>query len=478
MSRILIQNPLYVAMMDDERREFRGGHLLVEDGTIVSIGPNAIHAEADDVIDARGMVLLPGFINTHHHLFQTLTRNIPRMQSVPLFSWLVNHYEVWRELRGESAYISAKTGLLELMKSGVTLSTDHLYLFPQETDGKLIDEEIRAARELGIRFQPTRGSMSLGRSHGGLPPDEVVQPEDVILADMERLVAQYHDVRPGAMVSISIAPCSPFSVTTDELKRTAQFARQNDLRMHTHLAETLDEEHFCIKTFRKRPVAYLDSVGWIADNAWFAHSVHLSDDEIKLMGQRGSAVAHCPSSNMRLGSGIAPVRKLMQAGVEVGIAVDGSASNDAGNMLAEIRNAMLVSRLRPEGEWLSARDVLWMATRGGAAALGRADVGSLEVGKRADLVLLDVTGIEYAGGMTDPLAALVFNVRMAPVDWLVVEGRILIREGKSGLDEAALAREQNETAERMLNAAAKRTGIDFRMLENGRSVDAVGEADE
>jgi len=474
MSRILIQAPRYVATMDDAGREFSGGHLLIEDGVISSVGPEPLDGSVDEVIDARGMVVLPGFVNTHHHLFQTLTRNVPRMQDAPLFPWLVDHYEVWRELGEEAARVSAKTGLLELMKSGTTLSTDHLYLFPKSSGGQLIDAEINAARELGIRFQPTRGSMSLGRSRGGLPPDDVVQSEAEILADMQRLVDKYHDPAPGAMTRISVAPCSPFSVTTEELARTAEFARDHGLQMHTHLAETLDEEQFCLETFGQRPVAYMESVGWITDNAWFAHSVHLDNDEIELLGKRHVGIAHCPSSNMRLGSGIAPVKKLLEAGARVGIAVDGSASNDSSNMLAEIRMAMLLSRLRPEGEWLTARDALWMATRGGASALGRDEVGSLEVGKRADLVLLSIDGIEYAGAQSDPLAALVFTVRMSPVNWLIVDGQIRIRDGKSEINELSLATEHNRLAEAMLDAAFTKTGTDFRI----RRSELTGEAME
>ncbi len=461
MSRILIRNPLRVAQMDDTQSEFSGGHILIEDGVISSIGPDLPEVDADDVLDATDCVVLPGFINTHHHLFQTLTRNIPRMQNAQLFPWLVDHYEVWRELREEAAYISAKTGLLEMMKSGVTTSSDHLYLFPNRTDGKLIDAEIRAACELRIRFQPTRGSMSLGRSAGGLPPDDVVQPEDVILADMQRLVDEYHDPEPGAMTRISIAPCSPFSVTSDEMRRTAEFAQHNKLQMHTHLAETIDEENFCIEMFGMRPVAYMDSVGWLSENAWFAHTVHLSDDEIMQMGKASVSVSHCPTSNMRLGSGISPIKKLMQAGVGVSLGVDGSASNDSSNMLSEIRNAMLISRLRDEFEWLTARDALWIATRGGARTLGRDDVGSLEVGKRADLALFNVSGIEYAGSLTDPLAALVFCVRQSPVTHLIVDGKLVISEEATAINETALATEHQSIADEMLRLASERTGIDF-----------------
>jgi 8-oxoguanine deaminase len=461
MSRILIKNPLILAVMDDAQTEFSGGHILIEDGIITSISPETTEIDTDEVIDASSCVVLPGFVNTHHHLFQTLTRNVPRMQNAPLFPWLVDHYEVWRELREEAAFVSAKTGLLEMMKSGVTTSSDHLYLFPSKSDGRLIDAEIRAARELNVRFQPTRGSMSLGRSAGGLPPDDVVQSEDAILADMQRLVDEYHDPQPGAMIRISIAPCSPFSVTSDEMRRTAEFAMRNQLQMHTHLAETEDEQNFCIEQFGLRPVAYMESVGWLSDNAWFAHTVHLSDDEIVQMGQAGVSMSHCPTSNMRLGSGIAPVKKLLQAGAGVSLGVDGSASNDSCNMLSEIRNAMLISRLLDESDWLTARDAFWVATRGGAKALGRDDIGSLEVGKCADLAIFDMSGIEYAGALSDPLAALVFCVRMSTVTHLVVDGKIVIRDSQTHLDETAMAVQHQGIADEMFRRAGERTGMDF-----------------
>lgn len=463
--KLLIQNPLHVATMDDAGSEFSGGHILIEDGRISSIGERSLDIQADEVIDATGMVVLPGLVNTHHHLYQSLTRNIPRMQDAPLFDWLVNHYEVWRELTGEAVRVSATTALLEMMKSGVTTSSDHLYLFPHRAEKTLIDAEIESARTLGLRFQPTRGSMTLGKSHGGLPPDDVVQSEEEILSDTERLLKEFHDESEGSMLRISLAPCSPFSVTSQQLQNTAEYAKANGLRIHTHTAETLDEEQFCLDTYGKRPVDYLDSLGWIDSHTWHAHAVHLSDDDIKRMGEVHAGVAHCPDSNMRLGSGIARVREMIDAGIAVGLGVDGSASNDSGNLLTGVRNAMMVSRLRDREYWLTARDALRIATRGGAEALGRSDIGQLTVGKRADLALFDVRGIEYAGGMSDPLAALVFSVRMSPVDWLIVEGNVRIRRGVSEIDESALVRKHNEIAEEMLRRAGKNSGIDFMSRE-------------
>ncbi|MFQ6677453.1 MAG: 8-oxoguanine deaminase [Fidelibacterota bacterium] len=461
MSRILIQNPLAVATMNDSKEEFNGGHILIEDDKIASIGQDDLDIETDRMIDASNMVVLPGFINTHHHLYQTLTRNIPLMQNQSLFRWLTNHYEVWRELTEEAVGISAKTGLLELMKSGTTTSSDHLYLFPEQTSGELIDVEIESARELGIRFQPTRGSMSLGKSNGGLPPDDTVQTEEEIQLDIERLLARYHDESDGAMVRISLAPCSPFSVTPQLMKSTAEFALANNLQMHTHLAETLDEETFCLDLFGKRPAEYVGQLGWMNSNAWYAHAIHLNNDEINRMAETGAGSSHCPTSNMRLGSGIARVKEMLSAGINVSIGVDGSASNDAGNMLMEVRNAMMMSRLREESFWLTARDVLWMATRGGASVLGRNDIGELSVGKQADIALFSMDRLEYAGGLSDPIASLVFSVRTAPVDVLIINGSVQIDEGKTNIDENILIQHHNKIAAEMLQKAQQKTGIDF-----------------
>jgi len=459
--KTLIQNPLLIATQNDQSDEVSGGHILIEDGVISSIGPGSIEVSADQVIDASGMVITPGFINTHHHLYQTLTRNIPLMQNQALFPWLTNHYEVWREVTTEGIRVSALTGLLELMKSGVTTSSDHLYLFPSQASPKLIDAEIEAAQELGLRFQPTRGSMSLGKSRGGLPPDDVVQTEKVIQADTERLLAKYHDPGPGAMTRISLAPCSPFSVTPELMKQSAAFARSNKLQIHTHLAETLDEERFCQDSFGLRPVELMESLDWMTDNSWYAHCVHLSDGEIIRMGQNQVGVSHCPSSNMRLGSGIARIKECLNAGVKVSLGVDGSASNDSGDMLLEMRNAMLISRLREEQYWLTARDVLRMATRGGAAALGREDIGELSVGKQADLALFDMGGLAQAGGQSDPLASLIFTTRSAPVDRLIVQGKTVLLKGQNSVDESTLVQEHNRIAREMLDQATNRTGINF-----------------
>ena len=461
MKKILIKNPSFIATMNDDMVEWSGGHILIEGDKIVSISEQPYDGNFDEEIDATGMVVLPGFINTHHHLFQTLTRNIPRMQDEELFPWLINHYEVWREINDEAIFTSAQTGLLEMMLSGVSTSSDHLYLFPSKCNKELIDIEIKAAQKLGIRFQPTRGSMSLSKKDGGLPPDDVVQTEEEIMKDSLRLIEKYHNSEDGAMIRISLAPCSPFSVTPELMKQTAELAKEKNLMFHTHLAETIDEENFCIEKFGDRPAAYLDSHGWISGNVWVAHAVHLSDEEITKMGVCGMGISHCPSSNMRLGSGIARIKEMLKAGVAVSLGVDGSASNDSSNMLSEIRQAMLLSRLRKPEFWLTAREVLRIATRGGAAALGRNDIGELTIGKQADIALFSLKSLEYAGSLSDPLAALVFTQRMRPVDYLIINGKIRIKNGKADIDQKKLINDHNRISAELIERAQQNTGIDF-----------------
>jgi 8-oxoguanine deaminase len=461
--RLLIHDARLVATMDDARRRVPGGWVLIEDDHIASVGAGEPPTDGvDRRLDARGKVVLPGLVNTHHHLPQTLTRNVPRVQEAPLFRWLVELYEVWRGTDAEAVEVAARVGLGELLLTGCTTSTDHLYLFPRGHE-RLIDAEIAAARDLGIRFHPTRGSMSRGRSQGGLPPDDVVQDEDVILADSRRLIREYHDPRPRAMTRIALAPCSPFSVTDDLMRRTADLARENGVRLHTHLAETKDEETYCLEMHGVRPVEYVRRMGWLGPDVWMAHSVHLSPDEVALFGETRTGAAHCPSSNFRLGSGIAPVRALLDAGAPVGLGVDGSASNDCSNMLAEARQALLAHRIGNDpSRWLSAEDVLWMATRGGAACLGRDDIGSLEPGKAADVILIETRRLSYAGASSDPLAALVFTPFPEPVDTVIVNGRVVVEGGTlAGVDVPALVARADAISERMLRQASKATGRDY-----------------
>ena len=399
------------------------------------------------------MVVVPGFVNTHHHFYQTLTRNIPAVQDAPLFEWLLKSYEIWRQLTLEGDELSTRTAILEMMKSGVTTSSDHLYLFPEKTGKALIDAEIQVAKQMGFRFHATRGSMSLGRSVGGLPPDDVVQTETQIEEDMERLFREYHDESEGSMTRLALAPCSPFSVTPELMRRTLKFAKDHGLLIHTHLAETLDEEKFCIKRFGMRPVEYMESLGWLDPLSWFAHCVHLLPEEIKNMGETRCGVSHCPSSNMRLGSGIAQIREMLNEGVRVSLGVDVSASNDSSNMLLEMRNAMLLSRLRNQEQWLTAREVLRLATRGGAEVLGREDIGQIVSGKQADLALFRINGVDYAGAQSDPLAALVFCTRMQPVDYLIIKGKIRIDGGKPEFDEHTHVSRHNQYSLEMLERA-------------------------
>lgn len=464
---LLIHDARLVAPMDDARRRLPGGWVLLEERRVAALGappvPPEIEARARQRLDARGKVVLPGLINTHHHLPQVLTRNVPRVQEAPLFRWLVELYEVWRGFTRDAVDAATRVGLGELLLTGCTTTTDHLYLFPQG-QSRFIDVEIAAARELGMRFQPTRGSMSRGRSQGGLPPDDVCQDEQTILEDSRRLLREHHDARPGAMTRIALAPCAPFSVSDDLMRRTRDLAREHGARLHTHLAETLDEDAYCLEVYGCRPVEYLRRLEWLGPDVWLAHCVHLNDDEVRLFGATGTGVAHCPSSNFRLGSGIAPVRKLLAAGAPVGLGVDGSASNDCSNMLAEVRQALLAHRLGADpSQWITAEQALWMATRGGAACLGRDDIGSLEPGKAADVILIDTRRLSYAGAGSDPLAALVFSPWPEPVDTVIVDGQVRVSGGQLvGVDVPALVERTEAISQALLDAATRSSGQDYR----------------
>ncbi len=436
MPTLLIRNAALLVTMDEQRREIVDGALYVEDGMVTQVGHTAdLPQTADTVLDMTGHIVLPGLVNTHHHFYQTLTRAVPAAQDANLFNWLKTLYPIWARMTPESIFISTQTALSELALSGCTTASDHLYLFP---NGSRLDDEIEAARQVGMRLHASRGSMSLGESKGGLPPDSVVDTEEHILRDSVRLIEQYHDPKPGSMLQIVLAPCSPFSVTGELMRESARLARQYGVQLHTHLAETQDEEEFCLQMFGHRPAAYMQEVEWVGSDVWYAHAVYANQQEVDLFAHHGCGVAHCPSSNMRLASGIAPIREYLRAGVKVGLGVDGSASNDGSHMLAEARQAMLLARLRSalEGASLSggeawimtARQALELATRGGAAVLGRKDIGSLETGKCADLIAFDLNKLAYAGALHDPLAALVF---CAPqnVDWNIVHGRVIVEHG-------------------------------------------------
>ncbi len=453
MSTLLVKHATLLVTMDDDRRRIPDGGLYVEGNVIRRVGPTAtLPPDADRVLDARGMVILPGLVNTHHHLYQSLTRALPAAQDAELFDWLRTLYPIWAGLDAEAVYVSALVALAELVLSGCTTVADHLYIYPNDSR---IDDEIRAAQELGVRFHPSRGSMSLGRSKGGLPPDSVVEDEEEILADCARVVDRYHDPAPYSMCRIAIAPCSPFSVTPDLMKRSAAFARERGLTLHTHVAETQDEEAFCRQKFGVRPVELMRQLDWIGPDVWWAHCVYLNEEEIALMAASGTGVAHCPSSNMRLGSGIAPIRAMVDAGVKVGLAVDGSASNDSGHMLAEARQAMLLQRVKLGASALSAEEALWLGTRGGAAVLGRDDIGALAPGMAADFIGVRLDSVSLAGAQADPLAALLFCTPPT-VDLSVINGKIIVEGGElRGLDLAAVVARHNEIAEKLLRLSQR-----------------------
>jgi 8-oxoguanine deaminase len=462
MATFLVRHTTVLATMDDHRREIPDGGLFIRDGFIEQVGPSAeLPAHADEILDLSGHILLPGLINTHHHFYQTLTRAVPAAQGANLFNWLKTLYPIWARMSPEDIRISTQTALAELALSGCTTASDHLYLFP---NGSRLDDEIEAASQVGLRLHASRGSMSLGQSKGGLPPDSVVEDEDFILKDSQRLIETYHDPNPGAMTRIVLAPCSPFSVTGELMRQSASLAREYGVRLHTHLAETKDEEVFCQEKFGYRPVAYMDLLNWVGSDVWFAHSVHVNHDEMQLFSRTGCGVAHCPNSNMRLASGIAPIMEMLHLGVKVGLGVDGSASNDSSHLLDEARQAMLIARVRAglEGASLSgedapplmtARQALEIATRGSAAVLGREDLGSLQTGKCADFFAVKLDRLNYAGALHDPLAALIFCAP-AQADYTVVGGKYVVKQGQLvNLDLGPLIERHNQASARLLNGA-------------------------
>ncbi|HZQ10623.1 MAG TPA: 8-oxoguanine deaminase [Anaerolineae bacterium] len=448
MATLLVQHALLLATFDSQRREIPDGALFVRDNVIEQVGStNEVSQTADRTINARGMVILPGLVNTHHHLYQTLTRAVPRAQNAVLFDWLKTLYPIWANLTSEAVYTSALVGLAELILSGCTTAADHLYLVPNDSS---IDDEIRAAQELGIRFHPTRGSMSLGESQGGLPPDRITQDDGTILRDSRRIIETYHDSRPYSMCRVGVAPCSPFSVTESLMVESARLARSYHVRLHTHLAETLDEERFCLERFGKRPVEYAESLEWLGEDVWFAHSIWVNDAEIAKYVETGTGVAHCPTSNMLLGSGMMPLRKMLNANVRVGLGVDGSASNDSSHMLHEARQAMLLAKLNGDVKALSARNALEVATRGGAQVLGRDDIGSLEAGQAADFIGINLNQLQYAGAH-DPLAAIIY-CDTPRVDLSVINGRVVVEDGELlTIDLPPVIERQNRIAKEMVN---------------------------
>ncbi len=433
----------WIVTCDDAGTEHPDGWVLIEDGFISDVGAGE-EPEADERVDLGGAVVTPGLVNTHHHLYQTLTR--ARAQQADLFSWLRELYPVWARIDAESEHAAARTGLAELALSGCSTVFDHHYVFPRGCTG-LVEAEVEAARELGVRIVASRGSMDLGVSDGGLPPDELVEELDAVLADTERLVGALHEPGPGARVQIAVAPCSPFSVTRRLMEESARLARRHGLVLHTHLAETVEENAYCLELYGCTPVEYLTDLGWLGGDVWCAHCVHFSPDDIQDFGVTGTGVAHCPTSNLRLGAGIAPVRELVDAGVRVGLGVDGSASNERSDLLFEVKQALLVARGRGGPAAMTARQALRLGTRGGASVLGRDDIGSLEQGKCADLAIWRRDILEL-GGAEDPVAGLVLS---APhrVDRLVVAGTDVVRGGALvRADEAEIARVHRAQARR------------------------------
>jgi cytosine/adenosine deaminase-related metal-dependent hydrolase len=438
----------WIATMDDAETEHRSGWLVTDGASVEAVGGGEAPAEpVDERIDLRGAVVTPGLVNTHHHLYQTLTR--ARAQQADLFTWLRELYPVWAGIDAEAEYAAARTGLAELALSGCSTVFDHHYVFPRGRTG-LVEAEVQAARELGVRIVASRGSMDLGVSDGGLPPDELVEDLDTVLADTERLVAELHEAGPGAMAQIAVAPCSPFSVTGRLMKESAALARRLGLMLHTHLAETVEEEAYCNELYGCAPVDYLDGLGWLYGDVWCAHCVHLSEHDIGRFAATGTGVAHCPTSNLRLGAGVAPVRGLLDAGVRVGLGVDGSASNERSDLFREVTQALLVARGRDGGAALTARDALRLGTRGGAAVLRRDDIGSLEPGKQADFAVWRTDGLEL-GGADDLVAGLVLSGPHR-VDRLVVAGRDVVRSGALvQAEEAEIAQAHRVQARRFVS---------------------------
>ncbi len=446
MSHVIVRNAQTVLTMNDARDELEATDIRTRDGVITDIG-SALPIDGAEVIDASGMVVTPGLVNTHHHLYQTLTRAVPGGQDALLFGWLQTLYPIWARFGPEDMFVSAQIGLAELALSGCTMSSDHLYLYP---NGARLDDTIAAAKEIGLRFHPTRGAMSIGESDGGLPPDALVEGEAAILEDMIRVIDTFHDDQDGAMVRVGVAPCSPFSVSRDLMRDAALLARDKSVMMHTHLAENDEDIAYSQEMFGCRPGQYAEDLGWTGPDVWHAHCVKLDGREIDLFARSRTGVAHCPCSNCRLGSGIAPVRAMRDAGVPVALGVDGSASNDMGNLVAEARQAMLLQRVARGADAMSAREALEIATRGGAEVLGRSDCGQISVGKRADIAIWDVRGVASAGSW-DPAALLLAGPTQ--VRHLIVEGRQVVRDGQiTTIDLPLVIERQNILAQRLASA--------------------------
>ena len=438
MFSLLIRNLRTAVTCDDGDRVLEGVDLLAQDGVIRAMGPD-LSANADTILDGTHYLAYPGLVNTHHHLYQIFSRNLAQVQNTELFDWLTALYGIWKNLDPEVIRLSTLVGCGELLKHGCTTCFDHHYVFP-EGSGDLLGAQFAAAEEIGIRFHASRGSMDLSQKDGGLPPDSVVQTVDAIMDDCRKAVETWHDPSFGSMRQVALAPCSPFSVSRELLRQSALLARQYGVRLHTHVAETKDEENYTLSHYGMRPLEYMASVGWTGSDVWYAHGIHFNDEELRVLAETGTGVAHCPISNMKLSSGVARIPEMLRLGVPVGLAVDGSASNDGSSLLEELRVCFLLHRLHSSADAPSGYDVLKMATRGSARLLGRDDIGQLAVGKCADLFLVDTRRLELTGAMDDPGAVLATVGLRGPVDYTVVGGRVVVKEGRLvNVDEAALA---------------------------------------
>jgi cytosine/adenosine deaminase-related metal-dependent hydrolase len=449
MSSILLKNCFYIFLSADEESR-RGDDILIRENRIAKIGADLAES-ADRIIDCSTCVVVPGFVNTHHHFYQTLTRNLPAVQNAELFDWLVYLYEIWKHLDEEAVYYASMLAMGELLKTGCTTSTDHHYVYPQNVGGDLMGAQFKAAANLGMRLSPTRGSMSLSKKDGGLPPDSVVQSEEEILEDCDRVIDQYHDDRELAMRKIILAPCSPFSVTEELMRETVKMARKFGVRLHTHLAETKDENDFCFEAYGCKPLKLMQDCGFIGPDVSYAHGIHFNDQELELLAETGTHIAHCPTSNMRLGSGICRVKEMLPMGINVALAVDGSASNDSSDMLGEIRNALLLQRVHYGAAAMSTLDVMKMGTENGAKLLGFEKIGRIRQGWAADLAVFNVGKLEYSGALADPLAAIIFSGYNHGTEYTIVNGKVVVEQGKlMGFNEVELMNKCNEISSRLL----------------------------
>jgi len=453
---ILLKNCYYIATFNDKKEELEGYDILIESNIIKEITKDIEPPDHKDVemIDCSNHVVIPGMINTHHHMYQILTRNLKGAQDAKLFDWLVYLYPIWARIDEEAVYYSTLLAAAELLRTGATTTSDHHYLYPRGFRGDIMKTQFEAASKSGIRFVPSRGSMTRGKSKGGLPPDEVVQSTDEVIKDTLRVIEEYHDPSPLSMKKIILAPCSPFSVDKDVMIETAKIAREYNLVLHTHLAETEDEDRYCVEKYGKRPLALMEELGWLGPDVYFAHGIWFNDEELKLLKETDTGVSHCPTSNMRLGSGIARIREMIDMGIRVGLGVDGSASNDTSDMLGEVRNAMLLQRVKYGSAGLTAREALYLATRGGAELLHLEKLGYIEEGMGADLALFNVNTLQYAGSLSDPLAALVFTGYNHEVDYIIVNGKIVVRKGELvGIDEEELTKKVNMISKKILKSS-------------------------